>query len=176
LYQVINSPEIDPDRLLDLVRAQNWFALEASAPSILKSWKRLAGVGMRQILFRKLSWCAVQIGSLPNSRGLSVALLGPDGAGKSTLMEGIKGSFVLPVVPVYMGLTGGALRYIDKLNLPIIVIPARLLVFWSRYLRAVYHQMHGRLVIFDRYIYDYAVPTPFPLNRLQRWTRWIDGH
>jgi thymidylate kinase len=52
----------------------------------------------------------------------------------------------------------------------------RLLIIWSRYLRAQYHMARGRAVVFDRYIYDAGVPTPHPLSRLQRLGRWMDGH
>jgi thymidylate kinase len=56
------------------------------------------------------------------------------------------------------------------------VVPGRIFVFWCRYLRALYHQFRGRLVVFDRYVLDYSVPTPNPLNKVQKGMRWIDGH
>ena len=40
-------------------------------------------------------------------RGPSVAVLGPDGAGKSTLTRGIADAFGLPARVVYMGLWQG---------------------------------------------------------------------
>jgi len=107
---------------------------------------------------------------------MSVALLGPDGAGKSTLAAGIQERFVFPVRQVYMGLTGGALPRVDRLRLPGLVRAGRLAVIWSRYLRAQYHVMQGRVVVFDRYVYDAAVPTPAPLSLGKRIGRWIDGH
>jgi thymidylate kinase len=106
---------------------------------------------------------------------MGVALLGPDGAGKSTLATGIQDTFPFPVCQVYMGLTGGMLRYIDRLRLPGVVRLGRLLVIWSRYARAQYHIARGRLVVFDRYIYDAEVPTPHSLTRAGRLGRWIDG-
>jgi thymidylate kinase len=104
-----------------------------------------------------------------------VALLGPDGAGKSTLANGIEQSFVFPVRQVYMGLTGGMLRHVDRLRIPGVVRVGRLLVIWARYFRAQYHMARGRLVVFDRYIYDAEVPTPHPLGPADRLGRWIDG-
>jgi thymidylate kinase len=109
-------------------------------------------------------------------RGLSVALLGPDGAGKSTLAAGLQTSFVFPVRSVYMGLTGGCLPYVARLRVPGVVSLGRLCIFWGRYLLAQYHQARGRLVIFDRYIYDAAVPPPQRLDWLGRALRWVDGH
>ncbi|HYC30792.1 MAG TPA: hypothetical protein VEB59_00810 [Gemmatimonadales bacterium] len=108
-------------------------------------------------------------------RGVSVAVLGPDGAGKSTLAAGIERSFVFPVRQVYMGLTGGWLRRVDKLRIPGVVRVGRILVIWGRYLLGLYHTHRGRLVVFDRYIYDAEVPTPYPLGRAGKLARWIDG-
>ena len=50
------------------------------------------------------------------------------------------------------------------------------MVLWSRYAKAQYHQLRGRLVVFDRYTYDAAVPTPHALSWLGRAYRRIDGH
>jgi thymidylate kinase len=104
-----------------------------------------------------------------------VALLGPDGAGKSTLASGIEDSFVFPVRQMYMGLTGGMLRQVDRLRVPGVVRAGRLAVIWYRYLLAQYHVARGRLVVFDRYIYDADVPTPHRLGLLARAGRWMDG-
>jgi thymidylate kinase len=109
-------------------------------------------------------------------RGLTVALLGPDGAGKSTLAAGIQTSFIFPVRSIYGGLTGGMLLYVTRLRIPGVVILGRVLVFWCRYLVAQYHKARGRLVIFDRYIYDAAAPHPDRLTWMRRLSRWVDGH
>jgi thymidylate kinase len=109
-------------------------------------------------------------------RGVRVALLGPDGAGKSTLAGGLHSTVPLPMAQVYMGLTGGWLRRVDKLRIPGVVRIGRLLVIWGRYLRGLALAAAGRLVIFDRYIYDAEVPTPYHLGPAARLARWIDGH
>jgi thymidylate kinase len=75
-----------------------------------------------------------------------------------------------------MGLTGGMLRQVDRIRVPGLVRLARLAVIWGRYFLAQYHLFRGRLVVFDRYIYDAAVPTPYPLSLANRVGRWIDGH
>jgi thymidylate kinase len=109
-------------------------------------------------------------------RGIGLALLGPDGAGKSTLAAGIENTFPLPVRRVYMGLTGGMLHWVDRLRIPGVVRVGRLSVIWARYLRGQYHIARGRLVVFDRYIYDAEVPTPHHQGPIGRLGRWIDGH
>jgi thymidylate kinase len=123
------------------------------------------------------------VGSLPTRlrgwwlrRGVRVALLGPDGAGKSTLAGGLEATVPLPMAQVYMGLTGGWLRRVDKLRIPGVVRVGRLLVIWGRYLRGLALAGAGKLVIFDRYIYDAEVPTPYHLGPAARLARWIDGH
>jgi glycosyltransferase involved in cell wall biosynthesis/thymidylate kinase len=92
-------------------------------------------------------------------RGLSVALLGPDGAGKSTLVEGIRRTFSLPVRSVYMGLWPKSASSGRGLPLPGLSLAGMLLKVWRRYLVGLYHRLMGRLVIFDRYTYD-ALLTP----------------
>ena len=104
-----------------------------------------------------------------------MALLGPDGAGKSTLSESLRRSSVFPSRQVYMGLTGGWLRHVDRLRVPGIVRVGRLLVIWGRYLRGQYHVYRGRLVVFDRYVLDAEVPPPYPLGPFGRLARRIDG-
>jgi len=105
------------------------------------------------------------------NRGLSVALLGPDGAGKTTLARGICSSVPFQSRVIYMGLTGGALRRIRRLRVPGVVFIASTCVIWSRYLRGRFHVLRGRLVIFERYVYDAVAPpgyTPGPFERIGR--------
>jgi thymidylate kinase len=163
-------------RMLACVAAGEWTALENMATVLAAAALRQHKIAPLQMLNLRLSRFIDRLKNLRRNRGLSVALLGPDGAGKTTLMTSIQGSFMLPVRPVYMGLTGGLLRYIGMLHLPGIVFLGRLLVFWGRYLLAQYHQARGRLVVFDRYIYDAMVPHPERLNWLRRASRWADGH
>jgi len=133
-------------------------------------------IGQRHVLLHRISRLIAKVMNVGCSRGLAVALLGPDGAGKTSLIHDIQGSFILPVRSVYMGLTGGLLPHADSLRVPPLVVVTRLFIFWCRYLLAQYHRFRGRLVLFDRYTYDAAVPTPYPQNRLKQTYRWIDGH
>jgi len=169
-------PGWTPEQVLKRAQAQDWPSLIQLAPEM---WARALRRG-RPALVRRLTRAAARVfrtGPAPfRRRGLSVAVLGPDGAGKSTLAEGLEREFVFPVTRVYMGLTGGWLRHVDRLRIPGIVRIGRLSIIWSRYLRARYRVLRGDLVVFDRYIFDAAVPPPNPLGPLRRLGRWIDGH
>jgi thymidylate kinase len=103
--------------------------------------------------------------------GLSVAVLGPDGAGKTTLIEGLGRSLPLPTRIQYMGLTGGRLPKADALRVPGLVLIARILILWLRYARSAYHRARGEIVLFDRYTLDGAVPSGVPLSLAGRISR-----
>jgi len=163
-------------RILQYVRDHRWVQLEQFGSAFTRSWMRRQHIGTWKILLHRVSQLIVKLINLPRSRGLGVALLGPDGAGKTTVIADVQKRFILPVRSVYMGLTGGLLPRADSLRFPVLVALSRLVIFWCRYLIAQYHQSRGRLVIFDRYIYDAEVPTPYPLSRLKKAYRWMDGH
>lgn len=163
------------DRMLESISAGDWTALESMTPALTAAAIRQHAINPWHMIILRLSRIKDRLINLRRYRGVSVALLGPDGAGKTTLMTAIQKSFMLPVRSVYMGLTGGLLRYVAMLHVPGIVLLGRLLVFWGRYLLAQYHLVRGRLVVFDRYIYDAMVPHPESLSWLRRVSRWVDG-
>jgi thymidylate kinase len=47
---------------------------------------------------------------------------------------------------------------------------------WQRYAQAQYHQLRGRLVIFDRYVYEAGLPAQPPWLAVKRPYFWILGH
>ena len=106
-------------------------------------------------------------------RGVSVALLAPDGGGKSTLAAGLEETFPGPVRSIYMGLTkasGSKTRYRIKA-----FGTARIFRQYRRYLTGRYHRSRGRLVIFDRYIYDAMLPSSRQLSAIKRIRRRLLG-
>lgn len=86
--------------------------------------------------------------------GVSVALLGPDGAGKSTLAERSISTRGEDVLTMYMGLYGADSRPRSRSRVPGLGLVAALIHLWRLWLRAERHRRRGGLVIFDRYSYD----------------------
>jgi len=106
----------------------------------------------------------------------SVALLAPDGAGKSTLAAGVQNSFFFPVRSVYMGLYQKTTAQAARPGVRGMGFVRRLFTQWRRYLIARYHQARGRLVIFDRYTFDALLPPRHNLSGLGRLRRWLLAH
>ena len=119
--------------------------------------------------------------------GLSVALLGPDGAGKTSLAQSLARDLQLRARPMYMGANFGAnptglpfLRWVKKLGQPRhrlfgtplkgVRLAARLAEHVYRVGMARYHTLRGRFVIFDRFVHDsWLNPKPSSLtSRLRR--------
>jgi len=170
------SSTMDGPKLGALIEAENWEALLAERARLaarLSSRDRLGTLVLQAgyRLMRKLNRWA----GLVRPQALTVALLAPDGAGKSTLSQGIQASFYFPVRSVYMGLyqknDASTRQRVPGLSLVI-----HLCTIWWRYLKARYHQVRGRLVIFDRYIFDALLPPRQRLNWPGRLRRWLLAH
>ncbi len=83
--------------------------------------------------------------------GLGTALLGPDGAGKSTLATSFASGSPLPVRSVYLGLYGGGSGGPRRLPIPGLGLAGRLARMWRGWLVGRWHISRGRLVLFDRH-------------------------
>lgn len=107
--------------------------------------------------------------------GLTVALLGLDGAGKSTLADGIEASYATRIRLVYMGLWKRGDGRAPNLwaVVEIVLRPARI---WARYLVGQLYRATGAIVIFDRYTYDAAIPPRGGLIALKRAYFWLLAH
>ena len=174
-------PDWGPSRLVACVRKGEWETLERLAPALAKAWKQ------QESLSDWLGRLFQAAGRLPRQwlqrlrrRGLSMALLGPDGAGKSTLAAGVQRSFFAPVRTIYMGfgVSGGGQRppLLARLRVPGLGAAGRLLLLWWNFLKAKYHQARGRLVIFDRYTYDALAPPPVRRSWPRRFASWVKAH
>lgn len=151
-----------PGEIVALAAAADWDAVlghSVHRPSLPAS--RLA----------RITGLPARLRELGELRGLSVAVVGPDGAGKTTLVEGLARSLPLPTRIQYMGLTGGRMPKADALRVPGLVLAARIAILWLRYLRSASHRARGRMVLFDRYTLDGAVPSGLPLSFAGRMSR-----
>jgi glycosyltransferase involved in cell wall biosynthesis/thymidylate kinase len=152
--------------------------------------KRLASAGCNRILrefdihqtvasLRRLLLheCEPGISDSPAQRksGISVALLGPDGAGKSTLAASLAAESRLPVKCLYMGWpqnSPGRARF----RLKGAAWTSRALRLWWRSTVGWGYRVRGYLVIFDRYTFDALLPAGAPRRRARRIAGWCLVH
>jgi thymidylate kinase len=105
-----------------------------------------------------------------------VALLGPDGVGKSTLVAGLASVYPAPVRTIYMGMWQGADRPGRTRLDAVAAILVRPLRVWGRVARAAVYVARGHLVLFDRYTYDALLPITGSLRWLKRPYFWVLAH
>jgi thymidylate kinase len=109
------------------------------------------------------------------SIGITVAILGPDGAGKTTLAEALGRSVPLPSRHVYMGVWREYAWDRWMRWLPGARLAARLARLAVRSVQGSYHRWRGRLVLLDRFVTDVAVPVPDADWRLRLTARLVRG-
>ena len=155
------------DELLALAAAGEWERLEDLAVATLPA--------ARRPLRDHVEDAAERARNLWTRRGVGVAVIGPDGAGKTTLVDALRESLPFPTRTLYMGLTGGRLPKADALRVPGVVFAARVAILWLRYGVGLYHRLRGRIVLFDRYTLDGTVPSGADLSRAARISRRIQA-
>jgi thymidylate kinase len=149
------------ERLATLVQRDAWDEIRAALPAALLRGSRRRS--RRTMRLRRLL-------SRAGRRGVSVALLGPDGAGKSTLAAGLRESVPLTTRCLYMGMQPGASvpgktwtassahpRRRRRLPARLMRQSRRLFRFARRSALAWALVRTGHLVIFDRFPYDAEV-------------------
>ena len=163
-------------RALEALTTGQSQALEALRPLLASSWQRALGARAR-VGARVRGWVATTRSVRARARrGISVALLGPDGAGKSTLALGVGRSYYFPVKCVYMGLWQRSTDRPSRLNVTGIAWASRVLKSWRRYAVARFYVALGYLVIFDRYTFDALLPVGQPQRKLRRAANWMLAH
>jgi len=124
-------------------------------------------------------------------RGASVALLAPDGAGKSTLAAHLLAQKHLRARLIYMGINlkasvvglpttpwfrrhanGAGGSSIKRFVAKVLNFPNTLLEQWYRSLTGFYYRLRGRTVVYDRYVYDTWI-NPRPTRLIKRVRRFL---
>ncbi|MGI8699379.1 MAG: hypothetical protein ACR2J0_09600 [Mycobacteriales bacterium] len=166
----------DAPGVLRCIERGDWHRLERLGPQFKRSWRRRHPLEGARASGRWVLMLLQQPGVLVRRRGLAVALVGPNGVGKSTLARGLSDAFPLPSRVLYMGLWkerhGRSFRWLSP-ALAVLARPGRV---WSLFLQAQYHQLQGRLVVYDRYVYDALLPPKPPLRRLKAVYFWLLAH
>jgi thymidylate kinase len=152
-------------RIKELITHDEWQQLIELRPAVAAHLARrdLAGTRWRAAVVPVLRFLDRRTRSF-RTPGLTVALLAPDGAGKTTLARSLGEAFYLPTRYIYMGtntqsgsVTLPTTHMLAKLNAkrrPLIRALGALnsLVEQGvRYRVGAYHRRRGRLVVFDRY-------------------------
>ncbi len=176
LLQTYWLPGTTWSRIGAVIISDNWPAMLAEGKRVATRLARRDRLGtfgrrLRDRMLRKLGRCC----RIVRPRTPLVAVLAPDGAGKSTLIAAIRKSFYFPVRSVPMGLYQKREARRKRMPVPGVGLTVRLLTQWLHYLIARYHQARGRLVLFDRYPYDALLPPAEPLGTWRRWRRQLLG-
>lgn len=159
-------------RLLELVRDQQWSALAESRPELVRSWRSTQPGSTLAGLRRRADRARHGLTSLRHPTGIAITIIGPDGAGKTTLAEGLRDRLPFPSRYVYMGVWREYpwdrwIRFVPG---------ARLTMRMGRLLfrtgQARYHRTRGRIVLLDRFTYDVLLPSANLDNR-GRITAWL---
>jgi thymidylate kinase len=155
-------PGWDAARIVEAAAAGRWDDLVAVGAELPRRATAARPVATRaEGLLRGAGRLAATAWRMRHGSGFSVAVLGPDGAGKSTLSAGIVANFGLPACLVYMGLWQGEEGQRRSVVRAALAAANRPLKVWRRYLVSRYHRARGELVIFDRHVYD-ALLAPDP--------------
>ncbi|HEY5438343.1 MAG TPA: hypothetical protein VIJ99_05545 [Acidimicrobiales bacterium] len=147
-------------RVLTAVRTEDWSSLQVLFNQIREAWLRSQGPTGRVRFNTQRALSRLGLGQWTSFRpGLSVAVLGPDGAGKTTLSLGLRDSLAIPTKYLYMGLWKVGkleqfLSHVPGLNLLLMLFQ----LVW-RSLLLSYFRWRGRIVILDRFSYDAVLVT-----------------
>lgn len=159
LIDGLEVPGISAGRLLALVRSQSWAALEESRRELVASWRQSRPGSTAVRLSRSADRLRHAVGSLRRPSGIAITIIGPDGAGKTTLAEGLRQRLPFPSRYVYMGVWRAYpqdrwLRYVPGARLAM-----RMARLTYRSSEAWYHRIRGRIVLLDRFTYDVMLPS-----------------
>ncbi|NUO79805.1 hypothetical protein HUU05_06990 [candidate division KSB1 bacterium] len=180
LVEIFLAPALTWKILDQALARQDWQALLQLRQAIMKRLQQ----GQRAAVLRRKVNCLMFRKLRPllfasQRRGLFVALLAPDGAGKSTLAQALKRDFGLQAQLIYMGTNIAAStiglpttkwlhRTLKNARVPkplrVLLKPVnycnRIAELWYRIACAHWQRWRGKCVVFDRYVYDSWIAKP----------------
>lgn len=174
------APALAWNELQQLLAREDWQSLLKKHRAISQ---HLAQGQSGSVLWRKLQCHALRrlrpLLFALRARGLFIALLAPDGAGKSTLAQALKKDSGLKAQLLYMGtnlaastiglpstrwlhrvLKNSRAPKLVKLMLKPVNYCNRILDLWYRIVYAHGQRLRGKVVVFDRYVYDSWIAKP----------------
>ena len=138
-------------RLVASVAAGRWPDADRYGATLAREWTRSQPLVARSRHARnQLSLLAAKVREPVTWPGLIVAVLAPDGAGKSTLVERLRTTLPLPVVTLYGGAYGDALTR-RTVRLPGARLLSRMAILGAAGLRARWARRRRRIALFDRH-------------------------
>lgn len=145
-------------RLRAAVAEEDWDSVQEMGRQLRRVWRRRAALAVTATSTRNRIARHLRFGM--DGGGMSLALLGPDGAGKTTLAEGLRASVPIPARYVYLGIWRES-RFDEHLRRILGArLAVRLLRLLSKAALIAYHRQLGRLVVLDRYTCDADLPAP----------------
>ncbi len=172
LVDSIGKSEASAADILRGARNREWFGLEAVRSGFQRKWRRRRHGALMTRLRYRADRLAHAVASIGAPTGISITIIGPDGAGKTTLAEGLRETLPIPSRYVYMGVWREYpwdkwLRFIPGMRLL-----QRMVRLQFRTLEAWFHRVRGRIVLLDRFTYDVMLPSENLDNR-GRVTAWL---
>jgi thymidylate kinase len=145
--------------LISAVGNGDWDGARRVGSELRQAWRlRHAGNVMTRSVVHRIGRHVPVAGS--DMAGVSVAVLGPDGAGKTTLADGVRASIPIPARYVYLGIWRES-RLDQRLSRIIGArLALRLMRLVSKSMLIRYHRRLGRVVLLDRFTCDADLPSP----------------
>ena len=160
------------EQVHETAQARDWAELIKLGPPLATALRRRHPVRTARRVVVSRSLRAIERPLQARARrGAAVAVVGPDGAGKSTLSEGIARHFYFPARIVYLGMWQNESP--STFIVSLVRIARRPLKVWSGYLAGTRERLLGKLVLFDRYTYDALIPPRPPLVWLKVPYFWL---
>jgi thymidylate kinase len=139
------------------VESGDWCAVVQLGRELRAAWCLRAGLGVvaRSTLHR----VERHVSPGATRRGMSVAVLGPDGAGKTTLAEALRSSTRLPAAYVYLGVWRESRFEAQLRRILGARLALRLVTLMVKRGLIAWHRGRGHLVLLDRYTLDADLPS-----------------